>query len=94
MINSKKLIILRSYLKDLEEELYEFSLNSEANSQEDEKLVDSVFGSLDFAKDLVETMVNDAKWEQKLIADNETLHGLWKEYKMVRDLIGSDTRCT
>ena len=94
MINSQELIALRNHIKQIQNELYELSSNVDYNGEHIDVLLDSIFGSLDFAKDNVDTLIKDAYWEQNLIARNHTLRGLFEEYKTIRDLIGSETRCT
>ena len=71
-----------------------FDMNDIAESiSEDHKipyLMEDAFGSMDNAMGFLNDLVEAAQKESTLIKKNETLAALYKEYEMVRDLIGSE----
>ena len=53
-------------------------------------LMDDAFASMDNAMGFLDDLVKAAQKESTLIKDNKTLGALYKEYELVRDLIGSE----
>ncbi len=91
MINPMELTAISNHIKDAENELYELSVNFEAELPEEVDIyIDKAFGSLDYARDFVDDLLKATQKEQDLIKGNETLKALYKEYTTVRDLIGSE----
>ncbi len=56
----------------------------------DHYLMDDAFTSMDNAMGFLDDLIVDAQKEHTLRDENETLAALYKEYAMVRDLIGSE----
>ena len=52
--------------------------------------MDDAFASMDNAMGFLDDLIKAAHKEATLVKENETLGALYKEYTMVRDLIGSE----
>lgn len=81
-----------NHLSNVMNELHDLETNIYDDEEEDyfNNQFDRVVGSLQMAMLFVETLQKEVEKEDELLNENETLRQLYKEYELVRNLIGSE----